>query len=317
MTPKSECRQRPVQPHGKRLLILLLSGAMLIGCGALCRRYCLRSPLGSGPAGPVVPRSAFARVWTERKVLLLGLGDSITAGYGASPGHSFFDRLARNPDDEFPGMKGICLATVLPNLTPRNLAQSGTTSLEHMAWQIKRFKRYPADTLGVVVMTTGGNDIIHTYGRAAPREGGMYGATMAQAGPWIAAFEKRLDAMMTLIEQAFPGGCHIFLGDIYDPTDGVGDIERAGLPKWKDGLEILHTYNHAIARCAAQRANVHLVKIHDAFLGHGLHCAQFWRDTYRPEDPHYWYYHNLEDPNDRGYDAIRRLYLLEMIKVLQ
>ena len=29
-------------------------------------------------------------------------------------------------------------------------------------------------------------------------------------------------------------------------------------------------------------------------------------------DPHYWYYANLEDPNERGYDAIRRLFLIQM-----
>ncbi|HUT13256.1 MAG TPA: hypothetical protein VMY42_22395 [Thermoguttaceae bacterium] len=34
----------------------------------------------------------------------------------------------------------------------------------------------------------------------------------------------------------------------------------------------------------------------------------------RPEDPHYWYAQNLEDPNVRGYDAIRRLFLIEMAK---
>ena len=32
--------------------------------------------------------------------------------------------------------------------------------------------------------------------------------------------------------------------------------------------------------------------------------------------PHYWYFNNLEDSNDRGYDAIRRLFLNEMVKVL-
>ena len=42
---------------------------------------------------------------------------------------------------------------------------------------------------------------------------------------------------------------------------------------------------------------------------------QFWRKFYRAEDPHYWYFENLEDPNERGYDAIRRLFLIEMTKV--
>ena len=30
----------------------------------------------------------------------------------------------------------------------------------------------------------------------------------------------------------------------------------------------------------------------------------------------YWYFMNIEDPSERGYDAIRRLFLLEMIETL-
>jgi len=55
--------------------------------------------------------------------------------------------------------------------------------------------------------------------------------------------------------------------------------------------------------------------LHDEFLGHGIHCRQPWREHYRPKDPYYWYAENLEDPNIRGYDAIRRLFLIEMVKV--
>jgi len=60
---------------------------------------------------------------------------------------------------------------------------------------------------------------------------------------------------------------------------------------------------------------VHLVDIYTPFLGHGIHCRQFWRAHYSRKDPHYWFHANLEDPNDRGYDALRRLFLNEMVKV--
>jgi hypothetical protein len=60
---------------------------------------------------------------------------------------------------------------------------------------------------------------------------------------------------------------------------------------------------------------VHLVDFHAAFLGHGIHCTEHRNENYRKEDPYYWYFDNLEDPNDRGYDAIRRLFLIEMSKV--
>jgi hypothetical protein len=163
-------------------------------------------------------------------------------------------------------------------------------------------------------MTTGGNDLIHNYGRTPPREGAMYGATMEQARPWIEAFDNRLTAMLDRLNECFPGGCQVFLANIYDPTDGVGDAERAGLPPWPDGLRILEAYNAIIAHHASTRPNVHLVNLHDEFLGHGIHCTQPWQPHYRASDPHYWYYTNLEDPNDRGYDAIRRLFLLEMTR---
>ena len=175
----------------------------------------------------------------------------------------------------------------------------------------------PADarTLGFVVITTGGNDLIHNYGRTPPREQAMYGATWDEAKPWIEEFAQRLETMVTGISSRFPGGCHIFLADIYDPTDGVGDIARVGLPTWPDGLRILGAYNEAIKSCTGRHTNVHLVDIHGAFLGHGIHCRQFWARHYDSKDPHYWYYTNLEDPNERGYDAIRRCFLIEMAKV--
>jgi lysophospholipase L1-like esterase len=214
-------------------------------------------------------------------------------------------------------MKGVCLRSVFPSLKEVNLSVSGTTSMEHLESQLARLEKADSETLGLVVMTTGGNDLIHDYGHSAPREGAMYGATIEQAKPWINNFEKRLDSMMALIRSRFPGGCQIFISTIFDPTDGVGDIERAGhrLPPWKDGEAILTEYNRAIERVSRSRTDVHLVNSHDAFLGHGIHCAEKGRDHYRSEDPHYWYFDNLEDPNDRGYDAIRRLFLLEISRI--
>lgn len=116
----------------RRLLLLLLVGALLIGGGWLYRQRWLPKPVGEGPAGPAVAREAFAETWTDRQVLLLGIGDSITAGFGVPRTHSYFGRLAKNPDDEFDDMQGICLSAVLPNLEVENIAISGSTSLHHL-----------------------------------------------------------------------------------------------------------------------------------------------------------------------------------------
>src|SRR5947207_12316819 len=160
---------------------------------------------------------------------------------------------------------------------------------------------------------TGGNDLIHWYGATPPHEGAMYGATLPQAQPWIDNYETRLDAMFTAVEERFPGGCMIFVADIYDPSDGVGDPESTwALPRWPDCLRLVSAYNAALRRVASRHGAVHVVPVHDAFLGHGIHCRQFWRSHYDWRDPHYWYFENIEDPNDRGYDALRRIFLREI-----
>jgi lysophospholipase L1-like esterase len=301
--------------RAKSILLLLIAGLLLVGAAGLYLHFSFSHPVGSGPAGPSVQREDFSRVWTDRPVLLVGLGDSVTAGFGARRGYAYLDRLVSTPPDEFADMKGICLSAVLPHLQATNLSISGTTSFEVAGGQMTRLPVADAQTLGWGVITTGGNDLIHNYGRTPPREQAMYGATWEEAQPWIENFKSRLEDIVTGLESRFPGGCQIFLANIYDPTDGVGDTERAGLPAWRDGPKVLAAYNDAIRRCAEKHANVHLINFYDTFLGHGIHCSQFWAKHYDSKDPHYWYYTNLEDPNERGYDAIRRLFLIEMAKV--
>lgn len=297
-----------------RFFVLLLIGGLLVA-GALGYVYfVLSKPVGSGPAGPQVPRESFAKPWTNRKVLLVGLGDSVTAGFGVKTPYSYFGRLAENPDDDFADMQGICLSAVLPNLRTENIARSGSTSLAHVDMISEQLETQDADIFGLVVMTTGGNDLIHDYGRSPPREGAMYGATFEQAQPWIDNFEKRLTEMLDLLKTRFPGGCEIFVADIYDPTDGLGDAVGAGLPAWPDGVAIHEAYNDVIRRCVNRHPFVYVVPMYEEFLGHGIHCTQPWQTHYRASDPHYWYAWNLEDPNIRGYDAIRRLFLIEIAK---
>jgi lysophospholipase L1-like esterase len=308
-----------LRPPARRLFIILGVGLCLLAVALLGRlyylRYYLRMPdAGQGPAGPMVPHLPFTEVWSERPVLLLGLGDSIVRGLGARPGYTLFDWLAENPPDEFPDMQGICLSAVFPNLRMRNLAISGSTSLEHMKWQIPAIQEQPPDVLGIVIITTGGNDIIHPYGKRPPKEGAMYGATLDQAQPWIANFRHRLDEMVARIEAAFPGRCHIFLANIYDPTDGGGVGAVPLMSSWPDALSVLKAYNDELAGCAARHRSVHLVDIHGLFLGHGFRCDHFWCKHYHSDDPHFWYFSNVEDPNERGYDALRRLFLIKIAK---
>lgn len=273
-------------------------------------------PMGTGPAGPSVPKERFSTVWSEREVILLGIGDNITNGYGAPQGKSFFDLLCANPPDEYPDMQGICLKSVLPKLKCFNVSISGTNSIQHAKVEVESLQAFPKEIFGIVVMTTGGYDLNHWHGKKIPEEGAVYGATLEQAKPWITNFKQRLEQMIENITKLFPGGCHIFLATIYDPSDGGDNPWWTGLRPWKDSAKIIDAYNEIILSIGEKHSNVAVVDIHKAFLGHGIRCAQFWRKTYHADDPHYWYYGNIEDPNERGYDAIRRLFLLKILEVL-
>ena len=305
------CGQRR---HPLRMAVIVIVGAAAIFAVRLYRRYHLERPMGEGPAGPAVTVEPFDEPWTDRKVLLLGLGDSVTAGFGVRHDLSYFNRLVENPADEFADMKGKCLSAVLPNLAVENRALSGSTSIHCLESLRENAPKQPEDVFGLVVMTTGGNDLIHNYGQTPPTEGAMYGATLEEAEPWIANFEERLAEILDRVEAAFPGGCLIFLADIYDPSDGVGDAPNAGLPHWEDALAILDRYNATIRAEAKKRANVVLVPMHAQFLGHGIHCTNRFGKHYHADDPSYWYGTNLEDPNERGYDALRRLFLKNIVE---
>jgi len=295
-----------------RISTLILLGGLLVFLALVYRYLQYARPVGSGPAGPSVAGEPFADVWSHQHVLLLGVGDSVTAGFGARQTHSYFALLEKNPADEYRDMEGRCLSAVLPNLSTRNIAVSGSTSLHHVKHLEERLEIQEPHIRGLVVMTSGGNDLIHDYGRSPPREGAMYGASLEQARPWIENYRNRLTHMLDLLNERFPGGCDVFLADIYDPSDGVGDASNAGLPPWPDGLQILAEYNGIIRQAGADRENVHIVPMYETFLGHGIHCTNWWRSVYCEEDPHYWYGTNLEDPNERGYDALRRIFLIEI-----
>lgn len=276
-----------------------------------------RHPVGEGPAGPPLGISSFQHAWSAQKTVLVGLGDSITAGFGASDRHSYFELLVSNDDTRYPDMKGRDLRHVLPELDVLDYSLSYSTSEECLKDQLPRLGVFPGEIKGIVVITTGGNDIIHDYGRSAPKDGAMYGCSYEQALKWKENYRNRLAAIIQGVTDRFPGGCELFVANVYDPTDGVGDIENAGLrlPRWRDGIRVLALMNQVIAEVCSSYENTRLVDIHSEFLGHGIHCRDRRNKHYREHDPHYWYYDNLEDPNDRGYDAIRRLFLIEMAKV--
>ncbi len=90
-------QSREPNPSAKRLLLLLIAGLLLVAAVGLYLHFWFRLPVGAGPAGPTVEKEAFAHAWTKRPVLLVGLGDSVTAGFGAGTGTAILTGWGRTP----------------------------------------------------------------------------------------------------------------------------------------------------------------------------------------------------------------------------
>ena len=93
-------------------------------------------PMGTGPAGPAIAAAPFEKVWSNQEIVFLGVGDSITRGYGAPSGLTYFDLLKQNNDAKYPDMQGKGFSAVFPKLKARNVAVDYTTSQEHLDFQL-------------------------------------------------------------------------------------------------------------------------------------------------------------------------------------
>lgn len=227
------------------LLVVILAG---LPFGYLGRRVYLFTrtmnlPTGSGPAGPEVPDRYFNKVWSNANIVLIGIGDSITVGFGAQKNHGYFALLKNNDDEKYPSMTGKDLKSVLPNLASYNYAKNFTITQEHIDEQLIKMPVYPVGVKGIVVITSGGNDLIHDYGKNPPRDNAMYGCSYEQGVIWAESLKQRLQILLEGVMSKFPNGCEIFMANIYDPTDGISDPHIAGLPRWPDAVKILKLVN--------------------------------------------------------------------------
>ena len=122
---------------------------------------------------------------------------------------------------------------------------------------------------------------------------GKDGFTETDAAAAGIAFTNRLGEERALTNQIFLNGSGVAAGDV--DGDGLCDLYFCGL----DAPNALYR----------NLGNWHFA---DMTVAAGVACADQHSKHYRKDDPHWWYFDNIEDPNERGYDALRRLFLLEM-----
>ncbi len=115
-------------------------------------------------------------------------------------------------------------------------------------------------------------------------------------------FDQRLETIARRVRETFPGGCQIFIANIYDPSDGAMGTSRTRAAAWPDGLQVLAAYNQVLAKLAERNPMCILLTCTRCSWDMES-IAAVLASALQTSDPHYWYWDNLEDPNDRGYDA--------------
>ena len=216
----------------------------------------------------------------------VALGDSISTGYGLPDvTTSFVNLLYQNNNTVYPSEAGQDLSTKYPGIQINNLAVTGATSFDVVSGQMPSVPT-GAGSPRFVTVIIGGNELIDSCG-VSPCDGAVFGCTVSQGTTFSYNFKARLKGQIVQALQntaLYPRLQKIVIGNIYDPTDGVG-LAAYG---WTDGELVLTQYNQRISEVASE-TGVSLVDIYTPFLGHGTQYNNTGNPYYDASDPTYWY----------------------------
>jgi lysophospholipase L1-like esterase len=221
----------------------------------------------------------------------VALGDSISIDdYSGGPGRGGASLLFSNRDDDFPEWRGRDLQSADRNTTFSLLATDGATTGTLLDAQLPRLAVLRVRPT-LITVTIGGNDLLGAYGDTRAARDVIVGvqAAVARALREIAGF-------------LGPSG-RIVVGTVYDPSDGMGDAVRLGLPSWPDAVAVIEELNDGL-RGVAARHGATVAEIAEHFRGHGLLAGDPTRREPRPAERSLWFC-NLIEPNAWGAGGVR------------
>jgi len=242
--------------------------------------------------------------------LFVNLGDSLGAGYYATPGHSYRALLVKNDDALYPAYKGKDLQSRFPKLTVVDRAKSGATTSDVVLQAVGAPANPAGDTL--VVISAGGNDFNDKL------------QTMIDPAKTAAAAQKATANLQKVAagfadKTRYPGQVTILMLNVHDPTDETGNlpvlpglsgfcttIQQAGWLVGPTVVKNLASFNQALVSFAASQKLI-LADNHSRFLGHGFHHDDAKSPHYVASDPSLWFHTDCAHGNDRGHHELRRL----------
>jgi len=246
---------------------------------------------------------------------LVFLGDSVTAGTPPTPGDETYRAVLTAALTERYG----------PALEVSDCSEWGARTddlLMHEGRQIPLcFPEGGSELRTLVVMTVGGNDMLAAAGTSDAQ-----GPTAAQAeltgdlallDQALAWFKGGSDPASAHPEDStrFPNGVFVVMGNVYEFTDGTGDLDSCALasalgfggkqPKLVQGYGFVDESYMQLA----VRWNVDLTLMLENFCGHGFHAGEPGNLCYRGEDAETWFDASCIHPNPTGHAQLAQMFL--------
>lgn len=175
----------------------------------------------------------------------------------------------------------------------------------------------------LVIFTIGGNDIASITKKGAPcadgESGGDCGVPLEDIWIQTELFVQELrDAVAYLKDsQTFPGGVDILFGNMYEFTDGTGDVgscaaaSLAGFDEpWEDPaeLEALVVWANEQFMDIAVSTGSDMIFMLENFCGHGFYHDDPTNRCYRGPDSKRWFDDTCTHPNTDGHAAIATMF---------
>jgi lysophospholipase L1-like esterase len=243
---------------------------------------------------PTFPAASAARYVT--------FGDSITAGFGVeNQDNTYRGLLLRNNDRSYPDDAGLDLSATYGDLEVLDVSVNGATTDDVVRYQLPAIEAAWGPVIDgpvLVAGTIGGNDLM---------------AVLFSFGDLDAGVATILDNLRTIgeffsDEQRFPDGAYLAITNVYEPTDGEGQVEECfyglDLSVFIEDFEGLNDASRALA----EEQGWAWVDLRGHFLGHGFHHDNAAVDAYDAADPSLWLQDDCIHPNVRGHHELRRLF---------
>lgn len=258
------------------------------------------------PADPDVDSYLPADYVAKNPARVVFMGDSITAGVGASGGGLSYPELLMENDSAWPHHDDVDIESTYGDVELVDVSRGGATTQTLVDEQLDSLAAAVGDVAegeSIFVVTIGGNDM-----QAAIPVALTQGNAAAEAAIDTAA--DNIAEMLEFItdETRFPDGTYVYFANVYEPTDNVAQADDCFF-----GLDLSSIFFHfddanARFRQEAEDAGVAMVDMRGHFLGHGFHSSDSSIEAYHGEDPSVWFSSDCIHPNDRGHHEIRRLF---------